>query len=94
MTSNAASLLQVFKYDGTLLAREKRDVLLEARWLPAAPGALLAWRMCVLSLMLLRRSLPAAPLLRVRRVGEQAGRQLLQVVKPLAPGCVHGCRYI
>ncbi|GAB4814302.1 hypothetical protein N2152v2_001348 [Parachlorella kessleri] len=30
--------VQVFKYDGTLLARERRDVLLEARWLPAPEG--------------------------------------------------------
>ncbi|PSC70931.1 eukaryotic translation initiation factor eIF2A family [Micractinium conductrix] len=29
---------QIFKYDGTLLAREKRNVLLEASWVPAAEG--------------------------------------------------------
>ncbi|KAL4428252.1 hypothetical protein ABPG75_002341 [Micractinium tetrahymenae] len=29
---------QVFKYDGTLVAREKRDVLYEASWLPAPEG--------------------------------------------------------
>lgn len=31
-------LPQVFKYDGTLVAREKRDVLYEASWLPAPEG--------------------------------------------------------
>eukprot|EP00887_Chlorella_sp_A99_P004853 scaffold4.g4853.t1 len=31
--------IQVFKYDGTLVAREARDVLLEAAWVPARPGA-------------------------------------------------------
>ncbi|PRW44612.1 eukaryotic translation initiation factor eIF2A family [Chlorella sorokiniana] len=30
--------LQVFKYDGTLVAREKRDILYEAAWMPAAEG--------------------------------------------------------
>lgn len=30
---------QVFKYDGTLVAREKRDILYEASWMPAAEGA-------------------------------------------------------
>ena len=31
-------LSQVFKYDGTLVAREKRDVLYEAAWVPAPAG--------------------------------------------------------
>ncbi|KAI3428624.1 hypothetical protein D9Q98_007447 [Chlorella vulgaris] len=30
---------QIFKYDGTLLVKEKRDVLYEASWMPAAAGA-------------------------------------------------------
>lgn len=29
---------QIFKYDGTLLYREKRDVLYEAAWMPTPPG--------------------------------------------------------
>lgn len=29
---------QIFKYDGTLVARERRDVLYEASWLPAPEG--------------------------------------------------------
>lgn len=31
--------VQVFKYDGTLVARVKHDVLLEAKWQPAAAGS-------------------------------------------------------
>jgi hypothetical protein len=34
----SSCLLQVFKYDGTLLAREKRDVLYEASWVAMPPG--------------------------------------------------------
>ena len=30
---------QVFKYDGTLLAKIKKDILYEARWQPASPGS-------------------------------------------------------